>query len=175
MTWSHSEWNCFSLNCFSENWFSSARKCWIDYLSVLKSWHILVGLRVFSLPKSWRYPWRPCSWNPQKKICGWHRKNGAPHSSSWTVHDLVIRSWPAHEQDHQIIKKNDISWSSSWSREPVHDLLMNWFTNARVRDFRALDFFSLPQKFNPKILIIPGSKLLSIHYFVPLLSVADFE
>ncbi len=62
----------------------------------------------------------------------------AEGSSSWTVHDLVIRSWPAHEQDHQIIKKNDISWSSSWSREPLYNLLMNWFTNARVRDFRTL-------------------------------------
>ena len=74
---------------------------------------------------------------PQKKVL---RTAPAEGSSSWTVHDLVISSWPAHEQDHQIIQKNDISWSSSWSREPVHDLLMNWFTNGRVRDFRALIF-----------------------------------
>ena len=146
MTWTYSEWNCFSLNCFSENWFASARKWWIDCLSVLKSWQIPVGLRVFSLPKSWRYPWRPCSWNPQKKITDDSAKMvlhtyPAEGSSSWTVHDLVIRSWPAHEQDHQIIQKNDISSSSSWSREPVHDLFMNWITNARVRDFRTLCYF----------------------------------
>ena len=55
---------------------------------------------------------------PQKKVL---RTAPAEGSSSWTVHDLVIRSWPAYEQDHQIIKKMTF-------RDQVRDLVNQFMT-----------------------------------------------
>ena len=136
----NSEWDRFSIKLFSDKCFIS-RKCRFIHFSLLKSWRYPVGWIFFSLPKSSRYPWRPCSWNPKKKICGWRRKKRCSARRA-TDHDqimiFVIRSWSDHDLDHQILLKKGhlvINMVISWSD---HDQIMIWITKTGLRDFRAL-------------------------------------
>ncbi len=42
-------------------------------------------MKGFFPPESWRYPWRPCSWNPKKKM--------VTDTKKWCSTRLLRRSW----------------------------------------------------------------------------------
>ncbi len=128
------EWDRFSIKLFSEQCFIS-RKCNM----------YPVGWMFFSLPKSSRYPWRPCPWNPKKKNAGDTARKGAPHGSCGGLY-IMIRSWSSWS-DHDLIMiwitkyswKKDISWSTWWSRD--HEDSSSWLQT--------------PEKFNHEVVVLP--------------------
>ena len=141
----NSEWDRFSIKLFSDKCFIS-RKCRFIHFSLLKSWRYPVGWIVFSLPKSSRYPWRPCSWNPKKKFCGWRRKKRCSARllqegyRSWSDHDLrdqiMIWSWSGSPNTSEKRTSRDQHGDlviRSWSDHDLdHEDRSSWLQSAEI-------------------------------------------